>query len=449
MPHTDLSRIVRMMKGRGVQRLLVKQLAPNDNSKNQVYLGPSFAAVAFFPTQSVTRVGTDRFYAHLNFSWIDDVGRIELAPDAKLILYPQYPEVRLSGFLQRCSNPPSDLMNSREEGRVLFIGVTKDQKLIAHVVATNSAAARHYVTLNVQLTAGIFGELILDPESVIAGDEKRDRVLTSDEVRDRILMSLGTIHRKGWIAGKRLNSAGFTVSPYNARNAGGLTLEAELGVLPNSESKPDYLGWELKQYKVNKFSNVEVGQITMIEPEPTGGFYKEEGAEAFIHRFGHPDKEGRPDRLNFSGRTYVGKANAGHGLRLELVGYDNRVKKITDGRGYIGLLTSSGEEAALWHFEGLIEHWNKKHARCVFVPSLLKKTDRGRMYHYCDKVRMGEGTDIQLFLSALANEQLCYDPGSKLENISNKPRVKKRNPFRIHPRHLHQLYTKFDEWSVI
>ncbi len=35
-----------------------------------------------------------------------------------------------------------------------------------------------------------------------------------------------------------------SITPYLARNGGGYTLEAELGILPNSYSEPDLLGWE-------------------------------------------------------------------------------------------------------------------------------------------------------------------------------------------------------------
>ena len=53
------------------------------------------------------------------------------------------------------------------------------------------------------------------------------------------------IHELGWIESKRLNSDGKAIS-YRAPNGGGYTLEAELGIVPNGVSEPDYLGWEVK-----------------------------------------------------------------------------------------------------------------------------------------------------------------------------------------------------------
>ena len=88
-------------------------LSPNDNSKNQPYLARHFTDIGYLPTcelvasASASQKTSDpkrkvKFTAGLNFSWLSADGRLYSAPEAKLIYYPQFPEVRLSGFLKRC-----------------------------------------------------------------------------------------------------------------------------------------------------------------------------------------------------------------------------------------------------------------------------------------------------------------------------------------------------------
>jgi hypothetical protein len=59
---------------------------------------------------------------------------------------------------------------------------------------------------------------------------------------------------------------------------------------------------------------------------------------------------------------------------------------------------------------------------------------------YSNKVILGTGTDFQLFLSEMAKGHIYYDPGIKMENISTKPKIKKRSQFRIKSQHLPNLY---------
>ncbi len=89
--------------------------------------------------------------------------------------------------------------------------------------------------------------------------------------------------------------------PYSARNGGGYTLEAELGIRPNGDAEPDFMGWEVKQYGVANFIKfAPKSPVTLMTPEPTGGIYRDAGVTAFyLKRFGYPDKGGKPDRINY------------------------------------------------------------------------------------------------------------------------------------------------------
>jgi hypothetical protein len=90
-----------------------------------------------------------------------------------------------------------------------------------------------------------------------------------------------------------------------------------------SVAEPDFFGWEVKQHAAANFSRPDSGAaITLMTPEPTGGFYKEKGVEAFVRTFGYPDKNDKPDRLNFGGIHRAGERQASTGLTMQLVGYD-------------------------------------------------------------------------------------------------------------------------------
>ena len=67
-----------------------------------------------------------------------------------------------------------------------------------------------------------------------------------------------------------------------------------------------------------------------MTPEPTGGYYRAHGAEDFVRTFGYPDKNGKPDRLNFGGVHKFGQRQALTGLIMELDGFDVQTGKIND-----------------------------------------------------------------------------------------------------------------------
>lgn len=93
------------MKAQGVSRAYAKRLAPNDNSKNQVYLSGSFQTLQHLPVREIIADRSrkdskrDRFKAKIELAWLATDGGLYSAPKSQLILYPKYPEVRLSGFL--------------------------------------------------------------------------------------------------------------------------------------------------------------------------------------------------------------------------------------------------------------------------------------------------------------------------------------------------------------
>ena len=104
------------------------------------------------------------------------------------------------------------------------------------------------------------------------------------------------------------------------------------------------------------------------------------------------------------------------------------------------MLSSAVEEvAARWSFPALLEHWNRKHAKAAYVPSLFQTPPPE--YAYGPKILLCERTDFMLFLKAFASGMVYYDPALKLEAASNpKSSAKPRSQFRVRHRDITSMY---------
>lgn len=424
----NLTNLKAVFSANGCNKIYVKNLAPNDNSKNQVYFGGNFEVLNILPISDITTEAAgdwtkERFKAKIKFSWILEDGTITLAPKSQLILYPKYPEVRFSGFLFGSKNAPSHLMTQRLQDRLLFLGVSDIGETLGYVTAPDSEIANELKNSPALNNYGIFKVIELP---------------IFQNNRQKLISELLRIHNLGWIRSKRLDTHK-NILPCESSNCGGYTLEAELGITPNGYSEPDYLGWEVKQFGVDNFARINSKVITLMTPEPTDGFYKSSGAEAFLRKYGYPDVSGKPDRLNFGG---IHKSDILHPrtkLTLKLIGYDQREGKIRKADGRIALIDQDNNETASWSFSSMLLHWNRKHNQACYVPSLSEKTT-GRNYKYGNNIILGTGTDFLMFLKEMASGNIYYDPGIKLENMSTKPSIKKRSQFRIVSRNLGNLY---------
>jgi hypothetical protein len=433
----DLDRLKNMMAAAGVRRLVAKRLASNDNSKNQVYLGGGFEALNTLPFGEIYEDSSEKnqiLKAPLNFRWLNPDGTTVNAPSAQLILYPQYPEVRMSGFLKGTKNAPADLMAERMAGRVLFMGIDDNGVITGVVVSPESALAREFEAAVAGQDDRVFYELAITAAAV--------------DTRARLIAELKRISGLGWINSKRLRGDG-SLGPCEAPNCGGYTLEAELGVKPNGFSEPDFLGWEVKQHTVSNITKpTSGGPITLMTPEPTGGFYRDKGVEAFLRKYGYADRMGREDRINFGGVYRVGAKVELTGLTMTLDGYDAASGKITDTSKGITLVDDKGNHAAVWGYTGLIKHWARKHERAVYIPSLVRNEPQ-RQYQYSNSVLLGQETDFFRFLRAMSAGQIYYDPGIKLEAASTKaPKTKRRSQFRVRVQDLSRLYKRADRVEV-
>ncbi|MBN9787156.1 hypothetical protein DMP17_00900 [Pseudonocardia sp. TMWB2A] len=428
----SLDAIIGAMREIGASRIYAKILAPNDNSKNQIYLGGDFSALNIIPhgeieidTSILAGSKQPRPKAKVDFRWIDENGSYP-APHAQLVLYPDYPEVRMSGFLRNCAKAPSDVMSVRDVGRVLILGITQDRRVLGYAAATSSAVATEVRARRWDMI-GVFVEL---PISTV-----KDR-----DTKDILLERLKQIHQRKWIPSQKLGVNG-NKDAYSARNGGGYTLEAELGIRPNGDAEPDFMGWEVKQYGVNNFQKfLPKSPVTLMTPEPTGGVYKDDGVASFLKSYGYADKSGKADRINFGGVYSYGKMpHSDTGLKLNVAGFDAAKGKITDINGGLQLLDLNDEIAASWSFQGLLEHWNRKHAQAAYIPSIFDAPPP--RYAYGNRVMLCEGTDFILFLKAVVAGVIYYDPAIKLEGVSKlTPAIKRRSQFRIKHQYLATIY---------
>jgi hypothetical protein len=416
--------LARQLSDFGARVVLVKHLAPNDNGKNQIYVGGDMSSIGLLPAgelkfrdQKPNRGPI--FGADLKLCWLNADGQLEPAPDAKIISYPQYPESRLSGFVRGCRAAPASLFDhskeGRSKGRVLLLAPLDDGRVIAVAYGGETVEAAALAAATGE-SYGVFQLFPLRQQPV-------------DDARHTLLMELARIHRLGWVPPMRLMKDGST-RPCVGRNCAGVTLETLLGIAPNGYAEPDFHGWEVKQHGVGSLLKPRSGRVTLMTPEPDGGVYAAEGAEYFVRRWGYRDRNGHEDRINFGGEYSVKKdASPLTGLRLAMHGFDVEREAI-DGAGQIALLTGKDEVAASWSFTKLMNHWRRKHARAVYVPS-EKSNEAGVRYRYGNQLLLGEGTSFSLLLRAISGGAVRYDPGLKIEDASTSfPKGKWRSQFR-------------------
>lgn len=421
------------MRGHGARNVYAKVLAANDNSKQQVYFGGGFAAINIFPHGEITYEDGPaggavraRNHATLDFAWL---GRDALlpAPDAKLILYPRYPEVRFSGFLRGCAGAPGDLMGvgRRIPGRVLFLGVLASGRVIGHVVGPDHPVAAEFADIHAP-SLGVFADLTAFIPGAI--DPKR-----------ALIDALDALAARGWVPSVKLDRQGVP-QPYQARNGAGYTLEAALGINPNGNAEPDFHGWEVKQFAVADIVRPRsTNAVTLMTPEPDGGLYHRD-LPAFMARYGYADRNGVEGRINFGGIYKVGmERHALTGLVFDLSGFDARSGKITDEAGAIRLLDAAGEVAASWSFWKLLQHWERKHARAAYVP--CAKREPPPEYRFARAAELYVGTDFIRLLKAFAIGAVYLDPALKCQRTeAGFGPIHRRCQFRVRHPDLAQLY---------
>ncbi len=452
----SLTSVLHEFRNVGVSRVLVKELALNDNSKNQIYIGRGFQTLNLIPVRNVEPKeprGNEKpinFKAKLDWTWLSS-GRQVIAPHAQLILYPKYPEVRVSGFLRDCAldDLSSSLMNRRAKGRVLFVGIAKRTEIYACVGGRGSQLVSDWKRFKRKATDwrvvskdirhwSLVGERLGKGRAGFYRLELIEGKLQVGCIRE-IVEKLQELHRHGWHDAKRLTPSG-TIVTSSGRNSGGNTLECLFDIASNPRKEPDYKGWELKNL------DAQTARLTLMTPEPQEGLYKQKGVAEFVKRFGYPAENDRR-RRNFASPHTISKRNPTTKLTLTIEGYSRRTKKITSNDGGIVLKTDAGVIAAKWRFTDLMFDWNRKHSRVVFVPS-SSAVFAGRKYNFLQNVAIAEQSDFLLFLKALSDGKVNFDPGTNVVYTRGRAKAHSRSQFRIKPEDLNSLYRTFNCVSI-
>ena len=431
----SLSEIRAAFADLGCTKVVFKALANNDNSKQQIYFGGNFDVIQLIPSGETRSEGMSSkgpiFKSPLNFSWIAPNKDPEQAKGTQFILYPKYPEVRLSGFLKGCGLAPSHLMKpstpeQRKEResthRYLFLGIKKDQ-VFAYTSAWESYLSHEASVLianaEAELVTSVFYEL-----SIQASDSKA-----------KLLARLQEIYEMGPVQSHRLDKDGNKIE-YKAQNGAGYTLEALFGITPNGSSDPDFEDWELKSHSGSV--------VTLMTPEPNCGTYLD-SLEVFVRAYG---KVKENERMDFTGIHKHGETNTKTQLTLQLVGFDRKTSKIVEPNGGLHLVDENGLLAAGWGFDKLIDHWKNKHSKTCFV-SVTKIKLPVPEYLFGPNIRLAEGATLQNFLNSLFDKSIYYDPGVNLKFNGQQWKQKKRNQLRIKWRDLYALFEKVKDINIM
>lgn len=412
------------MRREGASVVYLKDMAPNDNSKNQYYLGRDESALrclgVTLEDAEVSGEGKrTALRAPQPLRWISPDGT-HPAPGAKIIFYPQYPEVRLSGIVRGVPRtvPGRDLARDRLDERVMLLGVTDHDLLVW--VGEPDRSERFAL------------------ETRPTGDNPLLEVVTATrrpsltEAWADLLDELRIIITGPPVQAQRLARDGLKEYTAAAPNAPGYTLEALFGIEANSDPAPDYRGLiELK---------VVSQKVTLMTPEPTSGLYVDAGKLTFLQRWGHESR----GKLRFTGLHRVDVAKSGQPLGLSIEGWSDADPRTYDPRGRLVLASRAGEVGAAWLLSDLHSHWLKKHPEVAFVPYSRDKPANTISFEI--PVHAGHGTDFAMFMRALASGHVYLDPGTSMPLDTEK--VHARNQFRVNRTQLDKLYGRFERHDL-
>lgn len=432
--------LARRMSELGATKLYVKELASNDHSKTQIYLGGSFEVLQLLPFGEIrpsSKSTEPIMHADVEFGWIGGPDlTVSQAREPKLILYPQYPEVRLSGFVQGSKHAPPGWFdkskNGLAEGRVLFMGVVPAGNIIAYLGLPDSPLSKSYFQVKrVFKSQGV----LLDLSPILTRPKEGDE-------DSELLMRLKEIYKKGWINAKRLTSDG-EITPCFGMNCGGPTLETELGVSANGRAEPDFLGWEIKQHATKRYPYHGSGPITLMTPEPDGGEYVE-NVEEFVEKYGSDSKV--ENVKYFTGRHFADKAQKKTRMTIQIDGFDPVERRITNNGGGVRLISEIGTLAASWSFAKILAHWCKKHNKAAYVPAQVDTSQKPANYRYGSTIRLCKSTDPLMLLSAISSGIVYYDPGTNWNKVTGE--THRRNQFRVNFKKIPLLYAKTEDIDI-
>ncbi|MCW3784226.1 MvaI/BcnI family restriction endonuclease [Defluviimonas salinarum] len=419
----SLSELAALLGANEATEALIKPLSKNHNDKNQVYSGSDFRPLyPMFdmtfslrgPSVSGKKGGATTGQSipeavFTDFSWLDLAGHRIAARGVRMIIYPQYPETRLSAF-QTVENTMPEAMS---------VAYTK----------TFPDSVR-YLVLARRGNGAVLAVMVVDPGPQFVSDVQALPPASGSRVwkhlRLRVTADSRLQTKLARVAGKpmpgcRLDSAGNTL-PFNGTQVCGYTLEHALGINPNSDSHGDFEGIELKTHTQKK--------VTLFTPEPDMGVYAESFPE-FMQSFGYQDKEGN---WRVTGIHRVDERCEQSGLTLRIANHERgtSLASSADKNVHLALLTDEGILTAGWSLERILNCWTAKHNEAVYVPAVkVTATDLALIaegyrfsVEFSSEIMWCRETSAERLFEALYNGTLFLDPAPKF--CPGKPQLNKR-----------------------
>lgn len=442
------------MQKLGADLAVLKVLPKNANDKNQVYFASSFSSLhKIFDLKlaergaSTSHKSTAQPGSHIpeavfsSFEWLKSDGSRVRARNVKVIVYTQYPEARLSGFLSVDDTMPQSLSVSftkanPETKRVLVLGRLPGGRCLAMIC--------------LDPTDALLAEI--NALERLEGSRVCRKLSIQQNYGEKLLTQLAVIVAQPH-KGCRLDSRGRTL-PFNGTQVCGYTLEHALGIVPNSGKDGDLYGIELKTHTLRR--------ATLFTPEPDFGLYAE-NFESFMRTYGYETKGGKEFRVTGIHRANVRCRKSG--LTLKVQEYhlanpsDPESDWLRDESGNrvpfpydpstsltskmeaveVVLVDDAGFTAAGWSLERLMNNWGAKHNKAIYLAATKQTNPVAQEFAegfefqvaYSPRVIFCEGSSAERMLKAIADGIIFLDPAPKYVP-SDASQNKRRAQWRVH-----------------
>jgi hypothetical protein len=436
----SLAEISKQLFALGAELALLKVLPKNANDKNQIYIASDFGVLYELFDLTLAERGASASESKgrpkpseriseatfKNFSWRKRDGSLVATKRTKAIIYPQYPEARLSGLQTVANTMPA----------ALSVAYTKanpntTRLLVLARLPGGSCIGIVYVGLSQDLES----ELSRLPGFERARSCKRLEIQNGNSAKlERRLAGVLGISLRGC----RLDAYGRTL-PFSGTQVCGYTLEHALGIIPNSGSEGDLYGIELKTHTQVK--------VTLFTPEPDGGHYVRDFA-GFMRKYGYKDGDG-DYRLSGIHRANVICAKSGLTLRLReqqlingvmtWIPYDHATPLTAKIDAVdAALIDVDGEVAASWSLARLMNCWGAKHNEAVYItaskilnPNLVEAVDGyEHLIRFERTVMWCRKTSAERLLAAIGDGTIYLDPAPKL-HATDTSKNKRRSQWRV------------------
>jgi hypothetical protein len=468
----SVDEIVATLQALGATKALLKFLPKNANDKNQVYFSSDFGVLynnfelklaergaSTSTTKNASRPGSyipEAVFA--DFAWAKPSLELVRAKNVKAIIYTQYPEARLSGFLTVENTMPESLS-------VSFTKANPTTKRLLVLAATPSGGCIGLVYIG--FSSRLEQEIALLPG--LEGSKVCKLLTVRQNYSEQLFAQLARIVSRP-MKGCRLDSSGATI-PFTGTQVCGYTLEHALGLASNSGKDGDIYGIELKTHTQPK--------VTLFTPEPDFGLYATH-FETFMCRYGY---EAKPGEWRVTGVHRAAKRCTSSKLTLKVreyrvdpatIGAGKKVDWIRDEDGErvpfpydastsltakldaveVVLEDDEGNVAAGWTLERLMNNWGVKHNEAVYIiatksdtsdPEMLAKGYRFDIT-FSPRVTWCRGTSAERLLSAIDSGVIFLDPAPKfIEGDTGKN--KRRSQWRVNDidAAIHSLYDRVEQ----